>query len=96
MVRRPLFGIVMIFVGIVGANGSVIMPALFVDAGRQVAELGQMCIRDRYNGHRIARTDKASMPTVYSESLFVEDVYKRQVLHRLPIVLAQSAGKIFR
>ncbi|ECC8233029.1 TPA: MFS transporter, partial [Escherichia coli] len=37
---RPLFGIVMIFVGIVGANGSVIMPALFVDAGRQVAELG--------------------------------------------------------
>ncbi len=30
----------MIFVGIVGANGSVIMPALFVDAGRQVAELG--------------------------------------------------------
>ncbi len=34
---RPLFGIV-IFVGIVGANGSVIMPALFVDAGRQVAE----------------------------------------------------------
>ncbi len=36
----PLFGIVMIFVGIVGANGSVIMPALFVDAGRQVAELG--------------------------------------------------------
>nr|QTX14588.1 Transcriptional regulator NanR [Klebsiella pneumoniae] len=26
--------------GIVGANGSVIMPALFVDAGRQVAELG--------------------------------------------------------
>nr|UVN19181.1 hypothetical protein [Escherichia coli] len=24
------------------------------------------------NGHRIARTDKASMPTVYSESLFVE------------------------
>lgn len=36
---RPLFGIVMIFVGIVGANGSVIMPALFVDAGRQVALL---------------------------------------------------------
>ena len=36
----PLFGIVMIFVGIVGASGSVIMPALFVDAGRQVAELG--------------------------------------------------------
>ncbi len=37
---RPLFGIVMIFVGIVGANNGVIMPALFVDAGRQVAELG--------------------------------------------------------
>nr|ACF22775.1 monodehydroascorbate reductase [Brachypodium distachyon] len=27
---------------------------------------------NKYNGHRIARTDKASMPTVYSESLFVE------------------------
>ncbi|HOY83192.1 MAG TPA: MFS transporter [Rhodoglobus sp.] len=37
---RPLFGLVMIFVGVVGANGSVIMPALFVDAGRPVAELG--------------------------------------------------------
>ncbi|MEL8876435.1 MFS transporter, partial [Escherichia coli] len=38
--RRPLFGIVMSFEGMGGAKGSVIMPALFVDAGRQVAELG--------------------------------------------------------
>jgi macrolide resistance protein len=37
---RPLLLLVMLFAGIAGANGSVILPALFIDAGRQAAELG--------------------------------------------------------
>jgi macrolide resistance protein len=37
---RPLFGLVMVFVGIVGAQASVVLPALFQSAGRPAAELG--------------------------------------------------------
>lgn len=37
---RPLLGLMMLFAGLAGANGSVILPALFVEAGRPPAELG--------------------------------------------------------
>lgn len=37
---RPLVGVVMLFAGIAGANGSVVVPALFLDAGRSAADLG--------------------------------------------------------
>lgn len=37
---RPLLGLMMLFAGLAGANGSVVLPALFVEAGRPPAELG--------------------------------------------------------
>ena len=37
---RPLLGLVMLFAGIAGSNGSVILPALFLDVGRPAADLG--------------------------------------------------------
>lgn len=37
---RPLLGLVMLFAGIAGTNSGVIMPALFLDAGRPAADLG--------------------------------------------------------
>lgn len=37
---RPLLGVVMLFAGVTSANGSVLLPALFVDEGRPAAELG--------------------------------------------------------
>ena len=37
---RPLLGVVMLFAGIASANGSVVVPALFLNAGRQATELG--------------------------------------------------------
>lgn len=37
---RPLLGLVMLFAGIAGTNGSIIVPALFLDAGRSATDLG--------------------------------------------------------
>lgn len=37
---RPLLGVVMLFVGVASSNGSVVVPALFLNAGRPAAELG--------------------------------------------------------